>query len=48
MKRLTTINNQYRDMKNLFTVEGKVIVITGATGILGQSMVQHFAEQGPK
>ena len=35
-------------MKNLFTVEGKVIVITGATGILGQSMVAHFAEQGAK
>ena len=35
-------------MKNLFSVEGRVIVITGATGILGSSMVEHFAEQGAK
>ncbi len=35
-------------MKNLFCVEGKVILITGAAGILGNSMVHHFAEQGAK
>ena len=35
-------------MKNLFSVEDRVIVITGATGILGSSMVEHFAEQGAK
>ncbi len=35
-------------MKNLFSVEGKVILITGAAGILGHSMVHHFAEQGAK
>lgn len=33
-------------MKNLFNVTGRVIVITGATGILGRAMVKHFAEQG--
>lgn len=33
-------------MKNLFCVEGKVILITGAAGVLGYSMVNHFAEQG--
>ncbi len=33
-------------MKNLFDVQGRIIVITGATGILGQAMVRHFAEQG--
>ena len=33
-------------MKDLFSVDGKVIVITGATGILGSAMVKHFAEQG--
>ena len=33
-------------MKNLFDVTGRVIVITGATGILGRAMVKHFAEQG--
>ena len=35
-------------MKNLFSVEARVIVIKGATGILGSSMVEHFAEQGAK
>ena len=33
-------------MKNLFDVTGRVIVITGATGVLGRAMVKHFAEQG--
>ena len=33
-------------MKNLFCVKGRVIVITGATGILGRAMVRHFAEEG--
>lgn len=33
-------------MKNLFDVTGRVMVITGATGILGRAMVRHFAEQG--
>ena len=35
-------------MKDLFCVKDRVIVITGATGILGSSMVEHFAEQGAK
>ena len=35
-------------MKDLFSVKERVIVITGATGILGSSMVEHFAEQGAK
>ncbi|MDR2086735.1 MAG: SDR family oxidoreductase [Dysgonamonadaceae bacterium] len=35
-------------MKNLFSVEDKVVLITGAAGILGNSMVHHFAEQGAK
>ena len=35
-------------MKNLFSVQHKVIVITGAAGVLGTSMVHHFAEQGAK
>ena len=33
-------------MKNLFDVTNRVMVITGATGILGRAMVRHFAEQG--
>lgn len=35
-------------MKDLFSVKGKVILITGGSGILGTSMVHHFAEQGAK
>ncbi|MDD3108824.1 MAG: SDR family oxidoreductase [Alistipes sp.] len=35
-------------MKNLFSVADRVIVITGATGVLGHAMVLHFAEQGAR
>ncbi len=35
-------------MANLFSVKDKVIVITGATGVLGRSMVMHFAAEGAK
>ena len=35
-------------MKILFCVKDKVIVITGATGILGSSMVEHFADEGAR
>lgn len=35
-------------MKNLFSVEGKVVVMTGACGVLGATIVKHFAEQGSK
>lgn len=35
-------------MNELFSVEDKVIVITGATGVLGRSMVRHFACEGAK
>ena len=35
-------------MTELFSVEDKVIVITGATGVLGRSMVRHFAREGAK
>lgn len=33
-------------MKNLFCIKDRVVVITGATGILGRAMVRHFAEEG--
>ena len=33
-------------MRNLFSVGDRVIVITGAAGILGSALVRHFAEQG--
>lgn len=35
-------------MKNLFCVKDRVVVITGATGVLGRPMVLHFAEQGAR
>ena len=35
-------------MKDLFSVKDKVIVITGAAGVLGTSMVHHFAGEGAK
>lgn len=35
-------------MNDLFSVKGKVIVITGATGVLGSVMVHHFAAEGAK
>ncbi len=33
-------------MNNLFSVKKKTIVITGGTGVLGKSMVRHFAIEG--
>ena len=35
-------------MKNLFDVTDKVVVMTGACGILGASIVKYFAAQGAK
>lgn len=35
-------------MKNLFDVTGKVVVMTGATGVLGKSISTYFALQGAK
>ncbi|MBQ3582492.1 MAG: SDR family oxidoreductase [Alistipes sp.] len=35
-------------MKDLFCVKDRVIAITGATGILGSSMVEHFASVGAR
>lgn len=35
-------------MQNLFDVKGKVIVMTGACGVLGQTIVKYFAAQGSK
>ena len=35
-------------MKDLFSVKDKVVVMTGACGVLGASIVKHFAEQGAK
>ena len=34
--------------KNLFDLNGKVVVITGACGVLGRSIVPYFAEQGAR
>lgn len=35
-------------MSNLFSVEGKVVVITGGAGILGKGIAGYLAEQGAK
>lgn len=35
-------------MSNLFSVKDKVVLITGGYGILGKSMVHHFAAEGSK
>ena len=35
-------------MKNLFDISGKVVVMTGACGVLGTVIVKYFAEQGAK
>ncbi len=35
-------------MKNLFDIEGQVVVITGGTGVLGRCIGKYLAEQGAK
>lgn len=35
-------------MENLFDISGKVVVMTGACGILGTTIVKYFAAQGAK
>lgn len=35
-------------MLNLFDIRGRVVLMTGAAGILGKSMMSHLADQGAK
>ncbi|MBQ7709613.1 MAG: SDR family oxidoreductase [Bacteroidales bacterium] len=35
-------------MNNLFDIKGKVVVMTGACGVLGETIVKYFASQGCK
>ena len=35
-------------MDNLFEIKGKVVVMTGACGVLGSTIVKYFAAQGCK
>ena len=32
--------------QNLFDIKGKVVVMTGACGVLGSTIVKYFAAQG--
>lgn len=45
----TTIYSPFKyfiDMKNLFDIAGKVVVLTGGCGVLGQCIARYLAEQG--
>ena len=35
-------------MKNLFDIQGRVVVITGGTGVLGRAIALHLADEGAK
>ena len=35
-------------MKDLFDIKGRVVVMTGACGVLGETIVKYFAAQGAK
>ena len=35
-------------MNNLFSVKNQVVVITGATGVLGKGIAIHLAQEGAK
>ena len=35
-------------MKNLFDIQGQVVVITGGTGVLGREIGEYLALQGAK
>ena len=35
-------------MNSLFDIQGKVVVMTGACGVLGETIVKYFASQGCK
>lgn len=35
-------------MENLFDISGRVVVMTGACGVLGETIVKYFASQGAK
>ena len=35
-------------MKNIFDISGRVVVMTGACGVLGETIVKYFASQGCK
>lgn len=42
------VHKTLKIMDNLFDVNGRVVVMTGACGVLGESIVKYFAVQGAK
>ena len=42
------VHKTLKIMDNLFDVNGRVVVMTGACGVLGESIVKYFAAQGAK
>ena len=42
------IKHLIENMNELFSIAGKVAVITGAGGVLGGNIAQHFVQQGAK
>lgn len=45
---MCTCTENPENMENIFNVKGRVMVMTGACGVLGESIVKYFAAQGSK
>ena len=43
-----SLNLKNRNMKDLFDLDGKVIVVTGATGVLAGGTAHYLQENGAK